>query len=290
MNTPVKTWTRIANYFLDKIFALVIVSIINYFTTSTVFAGQIASAMIFNLVLFLLYYVVSESLWQKTLAKFITKTKVVMRDGSIPPFANILGRSLARMIPFDNFSFLVGAYPIGWHDSLSNTIVVPSTYTEDDVKKIDFAALEKEKAGKATIIAIIVVAVLVGVAITGILSSVALVSLNSARTKGHDITTRSNISMLRSSLEIYSAKAGNYGVAINCSTGPFADPSISSLISVIPTAGVNCFAQKDTYAVSAVLQENQSTYCVDNTGYAGSGLATFEKGKAYCNRATTTQL
>ncbi|WP_330121855.1 RDD family protein [Flavobacterium rakeshii] len=69
------------------------------------------------------YYVVFESISQRTLGKYITGTMVVMEDGSKPSFKVILLRSLCRMIPFDPFSFLSDK-PRGWHDSLVNTYVV----------------------------------------------------------------------------------------------------------------------------------------------------------------------
>jgi len=41
------------------------------------------------------------------------------------------GRTLCRYIPFEPFSFL-GNKPIGWHDSLSKTLVVKDTYNVRD--------------------------------------------------------------------------------------------------------------------------------------------------------------
>lgn len=75
-------------------------------------------------VLYPLYFMFFEGIWGKTPAKWLTKTKVVMFDGSKPPFANTIGRSLARLIPFESFSFLNSKNPVGWHDKLSKTLVV----------------------------------------------------------------------------------------------------------------------------------------------------------------------
>ena len=44
-------------------------------------------------------------------------------EGRTPRFPQILGRSLARLIPFEAFSFF-GALGVGWHDSFSNTRVI----------------------------------------------------------------------------------------------------------------------------------------------------------------------
>ena len=86
--------------------------------------------------LLLAYYWVSESSWQTTLGKRLTKTKVVNYNGTKPTVLDILGRTLARCIPFEVFSFLFAEHGRGWHDTLSNTLVVSSHYTESDVKNL----------------------------------------------------------------------------------------------------------------------------------------------------------
>jgi uncharacterized RDD family membrane protein YckC len=73
------------------------------------------------------YFVVMEGLFQRTFGKFASGTKVIGRDGQRPSWAQILGRSCARFIPFEPFSLLSDSHPVGWHDSLSRTMVV-STY------------------------------------------------------------------------------------------------------------------------------------------------------------------
>ncbi len=71
---------------------------------------------------FLTYYIFMESIFQKTLGKFITKTTVVNKDGSKPGFNDIVRRSFCRLIPFDRVSFLFTRN--GFHDRLSDTTVV----------------------------------------------------------------------------------------------------------------------------------------------------------------------
>jgi uncharacterized RDD family membrane protein YckC len=73
------------------------------------------------------FFAIFEVLTQKTPGKYLTKTKVVSREGTKPAFGNIIGRSFARLIPFDALSFIY-VHPIGWHDSLSATLVVPDSY------------------------------------------------------------------------------------------------------------------------------------------------------------------
>lgn len=71
----------------------------------------------------LFYYTTLEYLFKKTLGKHITKTMVVSKDGRLPTFLDILIRSFCRHIPFEALSFF-GHNVIGWHDSLSKTLVV----------------------------------------------------------------------------------------------------------------------------------------------------------------------
>lgn len=71
----------------------------------------------------LLYFVSETLLKGKTVGKYITKTKVVLIDGSNPSYLDYLKRSCSRIIPFDPLSFL-GSEGRGWHDSISNTYVV----------------------------------------------------------------------------------------------------------------------------------------------------------------------
>ena len=72
-----------------------------------------------------IYFVFTETLFQRSFAKFLTGTMVVRADGGRPSFGQILGRTLARFIPFEAFSFFGNkGFPVGWHDSLSGTRVI----------------------------------------------------------------------------------------------------------------------------------------------------------------------
>ena len=79
--------------------------------------------LITALVLALLYFALESITKGRSLGKYITKTKVVLEDGSAPSSSDYLKRSFCRMIPFEAFSFL-GSKGRGWHDSISNTYVV----------------------------------------------------------------------------------------------------------------------------------------------------------------------
>ena len=81
-------------------------------------------AFVVGLAVALGYYLTMEALFQRTLAKLLTGTVVVTESGMRPSFGQILGRSFARFIPFEAFSFLAGKHPVGLHDSWSKTRVV----------------------------------------------------------------------------------------------------------------------------------------------------------------------
>ncbi|SDR68717.1 Uncharacterized membrane protein YckC, RDD family [Formosa sp. Hel1_31_208] len=81
----------------------------------------------FGYFVLMIYYTTIETFTGRSIGKYITNTKVVCYDGSKPKFKDILVRSLCRIIPFEQFSFL-GEDGKGWHDSISKTYVV-------DVKK-----------------------------------------------------------------------------------------------------------------------------------------------------------
>lgn len=78
---------------------------------------------VFGIIITLIYYNIFETATSRSIGKYITKTKVVMVDGSKPKFDDILIRTLCRLIPFNAFSFL-GDLGKGWHDTLSKTYVV----------------------------------------------------------------------------------------------------------------------------------------------------------------------
>ncbi len=92
------------------------------------YSGRLMEFIFGYLVLFI-YYTTFETLTGRSLGKYVTNTKVVLYDGSKPTFSDIAARSLSRMIPLEQFSFL-GELGKGWHDSISKTYVV-------DIKKFE---------------------------------------------------------------------------------------------------------------------------------------------------------
>lgn len=115
---------------------------------------------------------------------------------------------------------------------------------------------------------------LVVIAIIGILSSVVLASLNTARGKGNDAKVKAQLSGLRASAEIYYDNVGNYGPdSTSCSSGMFADTT--SGMTQYTTQGnypanatLTCRSVAGAYAVSALLPGvgGTNSWCVDSVG------------------------
>jgi uncharacterized RDD family membrane protein YckC len=72
----------------------------------------------------LLYYIVMEAMFGRTLGKLITRTVVVTDDGRPLTVGKAIGRSFARLIPFEPFSTFGLPGNVPWHDRLSGTRVV----------------------------------------------------------------------------------------------------------------------------------------------------------------------
>ncbi len=81
-------------------------------------------------VILIIYYSIIEIIFAQSLGKAVTKTMVVMHDGSKPDSGTILRRTFCRLIPLNHFSFL-GNPSRGWHDSISDTYVVDKQKLEE---------------------------------------------------------------------------------------------------------------------------------------------------------------
>lgn len=127
---------------------------------------------------------------------------------------------------------------------------------------------------------------LVVIAIIGILSSIVLASLNTARDKGGNAAVKSNLQGIRSQAEVVYDNNG-LSYASVCS-----DPNIMSAIDAAITAGVDtgasvatrCNSQAADWAVNVLLKtpEGANNYwCVDSTG-AGKGEPSELAGAFVC--------
>ena len=147
---------------------------------------------------------------------------------------------------------------------------------------------------------------LVVIAIIGILSSVVLASLSTARNKGADAAAMSEINNIRAQAAIYYDTTQSYGtpfakagcpLATNTATaGLFYDPSIVALLvgANAQTGGnttstsntVVCVADTTSFAVATVLKGSNVTYCVDSNGGAKKGSSTVTSGTAAAGAIT----
>jgi prepilin-type N-terminal cleavage/methylation domain-containing protein len=142
---------------------------------------------------------------------------------------------------------------------------------------------------------------LVVVAIIGILASVVLASLNSARGKGADAAIKANLANMRPQAEIYydGAGAGKYGAALyydaagacdTAGTGVFGDTTMRNAFAAAESAsgattGVcSVLADGSAWAVSMPLKTTPANnWCVDSTGASKQTTGnTLASGDAAC--------
>ncbi|MBA3898729.1 MAG: RDD family protein [Bacteroidetes bacterium] len=69
-------------------------------------------------------YIPMEYFFGKTVGKFVTRSRVVNRDGSKITFRTAVIRYLCRWIPFESVSLALGYDAKAWHDMLSKTYVI----------------------------------------------------------------------------------------------------------------------------------------------------------------------
>ena len=125
---------------------------------------------------------------------------------------------------------------------------------------------------------------LVVIAIIGILSSVVLASLNTARNKGADAAIKSNLSAARAEAEIYYDSKGNvYSVSTtdNVCVASGANVIGDSVTAALTAAGSSvtlanaCQASASAWAAVVQLKAGDGDtvndwYCVDSAGYANT--------------------
>jgi len=141
---------RFINWFLDTVM-LVVLSVIFIFiiaAVSTSYGNKVLPTYLlinpigqftFITITRLIYYVSFETLFGRTVGKFVTQTIVVDENGEPANHQTILIRTLCRLIPFYEFSFF-GIPTRGWHDSISKTFVVDKKKLEET--KRQFYALK----------------------------------------------------------------------------------------------------------------------------------------------------
>lgn len=141
--------------------------------------------------------------------------------------------------------------------------------------------MKKQSSSGFTLIELLVV-----IAIIGILSSVVLASLSTARNKGNDTSVKSNLNAIRTQAELYYLTTGSNsygsqawvsGAATSCVGGMFSDSVITKALTSADSANgtgnnVDCIAG-DSYYVVAATMPSGGYWCVDHTG-AGKSYST----------------
>ena len=108
---------------------------------------------------------------------------------------------------------------------------------------------------------------LVVIAIIGILSSVVLASLNTARGKGANAAVKANLNNIRAQAELVYDNANPNKYATVC-----ADPNVVKAVAAATSAGGSaaiCTNNDNNWSVSSPLKLHENTFthwCVDNTG------------------------
>ena len=142
---------------------------------------------------------------------------------------------------------------------------------------------------------------LVVVAIIGILASVVLASLNTARSKGADAAAKANLDNMRAqlALDYDGATPNQYGAAATlvCTAGIFnTDTVIANAIAQVANqegavgTAVNCYVNTamSSYAMATTLK-NGGTYCVDSNG-SGKVLTTGTSSAAVASANTVNAI
>ena len=123
----VSSLIRFVHFIIDTIVWLIATVILTFpLKVGEGFALLLGYIILFGT--FICYYYIMEVKYQKTVAKFITKTKVVMNNGNKPNKSDILVRTFCRLIPLDRISFLFTRN--GFHDRFSSTQVIKDDRTE----------------------------------------------------------------------------------------------------------------------------------------------------------------
>ncbi len=125
---------RFLNYLLDLVF-IVIFILVFYFILGIILALVAPSTLsdmeegnkllqyLVSFIVSMIYYTSFEAITGRSIAKYVTKTKVVTEIGEKPNFKMIVIRSFCRFIPLEAFSFFFNDGS-GWHDTISSTKVI----------------------------------------------------------------------------------------------------------------------------------------------------------------------
>ena len=106
---------------------------------------------------------------------------------------------------------------------------------------------------------------LVVIAIIGILASIVLASLNTARDRARDTSARASMSQMRAQMEIFYDQQNPLTYNAGCGSGPMVN-----LIAAADAQAGTTMCNDDVNEWAAEITLNDATlYCVDSTGTSG---------------------
>lgn len=196
-----------------------------------------------------------------TLGKMMVGIKVISSSPEQLSLGNIILReTVGKLISTIIFcaGYIMAAFTEkkqGLHDMIAKTVVV----YKDPNKKVS-----------AGLVTAIILAVLIPViAIVGILASVVLASLGSARVAADDGKNKSLLVSLRSQITVEELS----GKKFSCDTSK-ADANLPStkIYELLAKANSACVSDDKGYAITIELKNPAGTYCIDSTGKSGKGV------------------
>jgi uncharacterized RDD family membrane protein YckC len=122
-------WRRLFGFLIDTMLIMLIASIVSDINNESELKQR------YFAIIYVSYCFFFELLISQTIGKLIFGTIVISQDTlSKPTIAQIFIRSICRIIPFEAFSY-INSRPCGWHDSISNTIVVTKKELDSSINE-----------------------------------------------------------------------------------------------------------------------------------------------------------
>lgn len=109
---------------------------------------------------------------------------------------------------------------------------------------------------------------LVVIAIIGILASVVLASLNTARDRGADAAAMANLNNIRAQAELVFSDVNPNSYATVCANANVTAGTLAAT-NAVPGETSVCFDTDDAWAAGITLTDSPEFYCVDSTGFGG---------------------
>ena len=127
---------------------------------------------------------------------------------------------------------------------------------------------------------------LVVIAIIGILATIVLASLNSARAKANDTAVKADLNNARAAAELYyDTNGSSYNGVCLAATGVKPMEDAAALVggtTVAPVCRDNATATPSAWAMTAQLKSVATFWCVDSTGVSAPRNTTLAAGTYAC--------